>query len=459
MLVQRSRNSKDKDQTKTQSQNNETEVILDCCMKGVYNNETMKCIDQNNNEFPINLPSCDCDSFTEIEEYDSALELCKVNEELYVSCTSEPTIAGSLEPSRLIVLCLCPISVIFLTIILYIYLTILTDLRSQQDIAFMYSIICLILYLLAYIIRYKNGEDSSDDIKNIYHYVGRYFKHAYLAWFQVIIFSRVMMNLNIPSKNTIRPIWYHIYAWTVPLLFFPVEILFKCKFNWYWPKFAMWIINFILIIVALIQVEGHKLEKSRWKNLNEDDKDQPSHQIVNAQADILDTSDNIEENLTELTEMRDLFAAITIFIASVASQEIPDYDELESNKHLNDCCTEPFKLTPNLTWFSCVDSSKSQESALNCINLERLANITTPLNLESTEGCKFRNKENKLEYYGCAKVPKSNQDQNESNDTSNNGLWIGLSVTLVVLVAAVAAYFGRNIIQKRRNGGRTYDAP
>lgn len=91
---------------------------------------------------------------------------------------------------------LYPISIIFLMITLYIYLTELKQLRSPQDIGFIFAITCLMLHMILHMARYTNG-NSNAWVTLVYNYAGRYFKTAYFSWFNIMLISRLIENRNL----------------------------------------------------------------------------------------------------------------------------------------------------------------------------------------------------------------------------------------------------------------------
>lgn len=92
---------------------------------------------------------------------------------------------------------LFPISITFLLITLYIYLAKLKELQSLQDIAFMFAITCLMLYMILYMIRHTVDEKRSHWATLAYKYIGRYFKTAYFSWFNMMLWSRLIENWNL----------------------------------------------------------------------------------------------------------------------------------------------------------------------------------------------------------------------------------------------------------------------
>lgn len=91
---------------------------------------------------------------------------------------------------------LFPVSIVFLVITLYIYLTELKELRSPQDVAFIFSMYCLLFHMILFMIRYSNGNKNAS-ITIFYNYVGRYFKTAYFSWFNIMLISRLIENRNL----------------------------------------------------------------------------------------------------------------------------------------------------------------------------------------------------------------------------------------------------------------------
>lgn len=89
---------------------------------------------------------------------------------------------------------LYPFSIAFLVLTLYIYITELKDLRSSQDISFMYAILCLTLHMILHLARYST---NTVWIILVYNYAGRYFKTAYMAWFNVMLICRLFENRNL----------------------------------------------------------------------------------------------------------------------------------------------------------------------------------------------------------------------------------------------------------------------
>lgn len=89
---------------------------------------------------------------------------------------------------------LYPISIAFLMLTLYIYFTELKQLRSPQDISFMFAITCLMLHMILHMARYTNRNTI---VLLVYNYAGRYLKTAYFSWFNVMLISRLIENRNL----------------------------------------------------------------------------------------------------------------------------------------------------------------------------------------------------------------------------------------------------------------------
>lgn len=70
---------------------------------------------------------------------------------------------------------------------------------------------------------------------------------------------------NYPFTCNIRPIWNHLYAWTIPMLFIIIYYYYS-RLNWHLPILFLWVINVILLIAIIITVEYDKnFELLIWK--------------------------------------------------------------------------------------------------------------------------------------------------------------------------------------------------
>ncbi|XP_063707024.1 uncharacterized protein LOC134835928 [Culicoides brevitarsis] len=162
---------------------------------------------------------------------------------------------------------LYPFSIAFLLLTLYYYVTELKDLRSAQDIAFMFAVACLAAHMILHMARYSK---SIAWVTLVYNYAGRYFKTAYFSWFNVMVLSRLFENRNLANnnyfENNIRPFWRHLYAWSVPMLFIIIYICYP-RMNWHIPILCLWIVNVILLLAAIAAVEYDRtnFEKLIWE--------------------------------------------------------------------------------------------------------------------------------------------------------------------------------------------------
>uniref|UniRef100_A0A336LS03 CSON002507 protein n=1 Tax=Culicoides sonorensis TaxID=179676 RepID=A0A336LS03_CULSO len=258
-------------------QNNSTIIseLMNCCKDGVYDPNTETCVGKNKAIFSFQLP---CSNPIELDPTDVQIE--KDAEELEYFCITrilteneDSTIAyftcEEMDEEFKITfeIWLFPISIVFLSITLYLYLVKLTWLRSPQDMAFMYAISCLMFHMIFFIVRYTNNRESQIIII-FYNYVGRYLKTAYFSWFHVMCFNRLIENRNLQQKlpySKFHPIGSHIYAWTVPLIFITLYY-YVPNLNWHIPILIMWIINLILLITVITSVEHTKqLDNYSWR--------------------------------------------------------------------------------------------------------------------------------------------------------------------------------------------------